>query len=324
MPRIRDGLSNSGATRNEVWPNSREVHPNKGPAKRTHEEERLCAMIKMINRPRTFKAMALFAFAALGASGAFAETEMVNGYTWSYRVNNGEATIVAEKDGKYSCAVSPTPTGKVSIPPTLNYIKVTSIGREAFKNCAGLTSVTIPEGVKGIEWEAFRNCKNLTSVTIPEGVTHIDYSAFTDCGLTSVTLPSSLKTVGWGAFGRCVGLTSVIIPEGVTSIWSDAFNGCSGLKSVVIPDSVTSIGERAFLCCRELTSVTIPASVMGIGPEAFKDCAELASVTMRGERPTSNNSIFKGCGKLKSIHVPANAKSWAGMKEWLGIPLVFD
>ena len=45
---------------------------------------------------------------------------------------------------------------------------------------------------------------------------------------------------------------------------------------------------------------------------------------MRGERPTSNNSIFKGCGKLKSIHVPAKAKSWAGMKDWHGIPLVFD
>ena len=27
---------------------------------------------------------------------------------------------------------------------------------------------------------------------------------------------------------------------------------------------------------------------------------------------------------LKAIHVPANAMSWAGMKEWLGIPLVFD
>ena len=50
------------------------------------------------------------------------------GYTWSYRVRNGEATLVAEKDGKYSCAVSPTPTGKVSIPPTLNYVKVTRIG----------------------------------------------------------------------------------------------------------------------------------------------------------------------------------------------------
>ena len=45
---------------------------------------------------------------------------------------------------------------------------------------------------------------------------------------------------------------------------------------------------------------------------------------MRGERPDAPNNIFQGCGKLGSIHVPANAKSWAGMKEWQGIPLVFD
>ena len=45
---------------------------------------------------------------------------------------------------------------------------------------------------------------------------------------------------------------------------------------------------------------------------------------MRGERPEAPKDLFPGCGKLKSIHVPANAKSWAGMKEWLGIPLVFD
>ena len=44
------------------------------------------------------------------------------GYTWSYRVRNGEATLMAEKDGKPVCAVSPTPTGDVTIPPTLNYI----------------------------------------------------------------------------------------------------------------------------------------------------------------------------------------------------------
>ena len=30
------------------------------------------------------------------------------------------------------------------------------------------------------------------------------------------------------------------------------------------------------------------------------------------------------CKMLKAIHVPPNAKSWAGMKEWQGIPLVFD
>lgn len=224
------------------------------------------------------------------------------GYTWSYRVRNEGATLVAEKDGKYSCAVSPTPIGKVAIPPTLNYIKVTRIGTEAF-----------------------RNCKELTSVTIPEGVTYIDGRAFDLCdGLKSVTLPSSLKVVGFAAFGKCVGLKSVVIPEGVTRIEMDAFNSCSGLESVVVPNSVTHIGERAFAKCRALTSVTIPKGVKVIGPDAFKDCVELASVTMRSERPNAPKNIFELCGKLKSIHVPANAKSWAGMKDWQGIPLVFD
>jgi hypothetical protein len=45
---------------------------------------------------------------------------------------------------------------------------------------------------------------------------------------------------------------------------------------------------------------------------------------MRGERPEAPETLFPRCGKLKSIYVPANAKSWAGMKDWFGIPLVFD
>ena len=340
-------------------------------------------------------------------AGTHKRLEVAEGkrYTWSYRVKNGEATIVAEKDGKYSCAASPTPTGEVTIPPTLNGVKVTSIGRDAF-----------------------RYCKEITSVMIPEGVTHIDIHAFDQCyGLKSVRLPSSLKVISFAAFGGCTGLGSVVIPEGVTRIEMDAFNGCRSLKNVVIPDSMTRIGERAFLGCQELTSVTIPAkvtsigdgafgcsgklkqinlaagnqaftlvdgvlykkdlsaliacpgtmpsvtipsdvrriaafafrgcdglksvtipegvtkiewcafvacgglrsvtipeSVKEIGTDAFKNCVELAFVTMCGERPDAPNGIFEGCGKLKSIHVPANAKSWAGRKEWRGIPLVFD
>ena len=45
---------------------------------------------------------------------------------------------------------------------------------------------------------------------------------------------------------------------------------------------------------------------------------------MLGERPEAPKNLFPGCRKLKAIHVPANAKSWAGMKDWHGIPLVFE
>ena len=30
------------------------------------------------------------------------------------------------------------------------------------------------------------------------------------------------------------------------------------------------------------------------------------------------------CDNLKSVHVPAKCKSWAGMKEWQGIPLIVN
>ena len=85
------------------------------------------------------------------------------------------------------------------------------------------------------------------------------------------------------------------------------------------------IEVHAFDACAGLESVSRPSSLKNIGVRAFEPCAELTEVTMLGERPEApENLFFPGCGKLKAIHVPANAKSWAGMKDWFGIPLVFD
>ena len=122
-------------------------------------------------------------------------------------------------------------SGHITIPSTVNYnnksYAVTSIGRSAFHDCSGLTSIIIPEGVTSIGNEAFADCSRLTSVTIPKGVT----------------------SIGEGVFWGCSGLTSVTIPEGVTSIGENAFQDCSGLTSITIPEGVTSIGDGVFYGC---------------------------------------------------------------------------
>ena len=91
----------------------------------------------------------------------------------------------------------------------------------------------------------FRDCSGLTSVSIPNSVTEISDGVFSGCsGLTSVTIPNSVTSIPMCAFFGCSGLTSVTIPNSVTSIGDYAFFGCSGLSSVKVmrkdPPTITS------------------------------------------------------------------------------------
>ena len=168
------------------------------------------------------------------------------------------------------------------------------------------TNIVLKEGTKGIAASAFRDCSGMTSVTIPNSVTSISYAAFEGCtGLTSVTIPNSVTSIGYRAFSDCSSLTSVTIPNSVTSIGSSAFYYCSGLTSVTIGNSVTSIGISAFYYCSGLTSVTIPNSVTEIGSAAFSGCSGLTSVTWNAKNcsdfSSSSYAPFKGLNNIKTF-----------------------
>ena len=183
--------------------------------------------------------------------------------------------------------------------------EVTTIGKEAFKSCKSLTSVTIPDSVTTIGNYAFRDCDALTSVTIPDSVTTIGKDAFFSCdALTSVTIPDSVTTIGEGAFACCTSLTSITIPDSVTTIGGAAFISCDALKSVTIGDSVTTIGDSAFRDCDALTSVTIPDSVTTIERYAFSGCSSLTSVTIPDSVTTIGEYAFRDCSSLTSITIP--------------------
>ena len=150
---------------------------------------------------------------------------------------------------------------------------VTEINSSAFSNCTGLTSAYIGSSVKSISGYAFYNCSSLKTVTIPASVTFINTNAFNKCD-SITTLVTNSNAIG-SVFSNKSLLTTVSIGDSVTTIPDNAFKNCTALSSVSIPNSVTSIGESAFENCIELSSITIPKGVTSIGASAFKDCINL-------------------------------------------------
>ena len=221
-----------------------------------------------------------------------------------YYYISGTTATVKSGDNKYS--------GDIVIPESITYnaskYPVTRIGDNAFYDCSGLTSVTIPNSVTSIGDWAFSICSGLTSITIPNSVTSIGFSAFSGCsGLTSITIPNSVTSIGDDAFQGCNSLTSVTIPNSVTSIGNYAFSGCSGLTSITIPNSVTSIGSLAFSSCSGLTSITIPNSVTSIGDNAFYGCTGITQAII-----VNDMFVFLPTGYEGHYSIPENISTIIG------------
>jgi hypothetical protein len=182
-----------------------------------------------------------------------------------------------------------------------------AITNDAFKDCRGMTSITIPSSVTSISYDAFLNCIGLMRVHISDvsAWCSINFSRSTSnplCNahnlylngdlINELVIPDSVTNIGRYTFYGCRSLTSVTIPDSVTSISYEAFRGCTGLTSVDIPDSVTSIGSDAFRGCTGLTSVDIPDSVASIGSDAFRGCTKLTSATLSHYAANNFKSIF--------------------------------
>ena len=218
-----------------------------------------------------------------------------------------------------------------------------AIGKYAFSDCSGLTSLTLPAGITSIGSYAFLRCSGLTSLTLPAGITYIGESAFSGCsGLTSLTLPDGITSIGSYAFEGCSGLTSLNLPAGITSIGKYAFSGCSGLTSLTLSSSITKIGEDAFKECnglkevrfcindnldtyltkghpfigvacgikyyindKEITSIEIPSNVTTLGQNVLQGCSGLTSVNLPAGITTIGSNAFRGCSGLTSLTLPA-------------------
>lgn len=174
----------------------------------------------------------------------------------------------------------------VVIPSRIGGKQIVAIGEAAFKNCKGLSSLTIEEGITEIGAEAFLNTdimflrlpetlesigdsafsytKKVASITLPERLQRIGTGCFESSGIEEIRFGSKIRIIPKSAFSWCKNLEKVDLPDSLWSIESNAFSDCGKLKRIYIPMGTRSISVRAFSGCR-LERIAIPSSVIKIG-----------------------------------------------------------
>ncbi len=189
-------------------------------------------------------------------------SETVDGYTWYYTIEGDGSAKVFKTWG--SPAVEPTPTGSVTIPPTLGGKPVTIIGGDAFSGFSGMTAVVIPDTVTTIWSSAFKGCSGLDGLSLPAGLTTIMSSAFQSCsGLKSIDIPVSVTEIGNYAFALCGNLKSVTFAGNCPTTGGDKiYDGAS--SELVTTVSAAASGWATYLAAGTWQSRTIRSAARDV------------------------------------------------------------
>jgi hypothetical protein len=144
-----------------------------------------------------------------------------------------------------------------------------------FMGCSSLSSVTgIANSVTSIGKNAFRDCVSLPSFELPTSLMQIRSWAFWNCrSLQSVgTPPPTLEVIGDHCFGECYSLRTFDVSQTVlTSVETSAFSAAISLQTMRFPPTLRRIREAAFWLTQSLGTVTFNQSSVGlfIGSGAF-------------------------------------------------------
>lgn len=227
------------------------------------------------------------------------DVDQFEGQDYTFTIAETGITLAYKIDEETKCAsivlCNSDAVGLLEIPDTIDGYTVTDIAESAFKDCVGLTGVTIPDTVKTIGCHAFDGCTKMTSVNIPESITLINDYAFANSGLTAIDIPNTVVEIGSYAFNNTK-IVELIIPDSVSIVGTGAFSYSAYLKEVTLPDSLTYIADSMFKNCMRLFDVRLPNSLITIGDSAFHMCVGLNSMILPEGVISIGEQAFVACG----------------------------
>ena len=241
--------------------------------------------------------LTLALLAVTGYATCYAYDFSSNGIYYNINSITGTVEVTCASDSYNSYS------GQVVIPSHVSngnvVYDVTAVGDNAFRNCAGLTSVTLGDKIGTLGKRAFMGCTSLTAMTVTPAVT----------------------AVGDYAFNGCTALHDVYFDnDSPLEIGNGAFMGCSSLEKVEWESSnelegrggLTSLGTNAFARCLSLPNIMLPGNVQHLGITIFEGCSNLNSITVMSETPLLlQGDPFSLDASKVTINVPSSGTAGA-------------
>ena len=213
--------------------------------------------------------------------------------------------------------------GNDCLPETLKKVEIlkgsqTTVSANAFKDCAYLEEVVLPENITEIGAHAFEGCENLKEIVLPLDLVSIGTRSFKDTKLTQVVLPSTVEAIGESVFEGCNDLISLTVPflgavvndtadnTKVGYLFSESNDNewiPSTLKELTVLRGKT-VAEEAFAGCSNLVNITISEETEVIEKFAFKDCLALTEFVVPENVKYVKSFAFSGCTGLTKLTLP--------------------
>ena len=287
-------------------------------------------IFKQTNRKHYLMKKLYQRIAAIAATVAL--TALSSAGATTYEVNGILYTILNETSAMVYGPASTDIAGAVTLPEKVTIegkeYTLTGIDGTAFKDCANITSVTLPATIDSIGLQAFNGCSAMKSINLGDTkLRELQVSTFLYCrSLENITIPATVTTVGINPFMENLALKAINVASG-----NKNFKSVDGVlftadgktlisfppaktKDYVIPDGTEIIAHSAFCMARNLNTVQFPASVKRLESSAFLRVDSLKSISLPPALVYLGSSAFAECKRATGEIVIPSTVTYLGNK----------
>ena len=203
---------------------------------------------------------------------------------------------------------------------TLDLGNVTSIGTNAFNNCASLSGkLTIPDSVKTLNSYAFSSCKNINEIEFSKNLEVIGHESFANCtSLKKLTIPDNIKTIENCAFENCSAVTEIELGKGLTQLgtsngyYYNPFYNMTSVKKITFNSEKvpTTPCADTFEYMYNLETVYVPAVSYNDYVERFTPYINNGRILMSSndEFVVSDGVLLQYTGEATDVTIPSTVE----------------